>query len=92
MARKPVSQTPAHIVAGVTSGWDRFNVLDADTGRKIDRVVEVDADKGVVRRLKVVGGSLLVENGDFVVITEERGVRIEPIDGADGGKSGEEEA
>ncbi len=75
----PVAAAPSRFVSGVTPGWDRLTVVDAATGVPLDHVVEVDAEKDLVRRLEVDGDSLVVRNGNFVVIEEKRAVRLEYV-------------
>jgi hypothetical protein len=79
---KTVPPLPTHVAAGVTPEFAKLRVLDADTGKRIGHVLEVDAEKGFVRRYAVKHGNFVREGSDLKVIEEGRKVRLEWIEGA----------
>lgn len=58
----------------------KVRVVDAETGKVIDKVISADADAGVVRRYAVERGNLVREGDHFQVIKEDRAIRIEWIE------------
>ncbi len=58
----------------------RFRVIDAKTGEPINGVIAANVTTGTVRRFEIENGHL-VRNGDtFVIVDEDRDIRIEVID------------
>lgn len=78
-APKPV---PTYAKVFVTPDFAKLRVVDAETGKRIDRVTEVDTEKGTVTRYAVEHGNYVREGSDFKVITEERKTRLEWIEAA----------
>jgi hypothetical protein len=72
---------PTHAAAGITPDFAKLRVVDAETDKAIAHVLEVDTDKGAVRRYAVERGNFVREGSDLKVIEEERKVRLEWIEG-----------
>jgi hypothetical protein len=70
---------PTHVAVGVPPEFAKLRVVDAETGKRIDHVLEVDTDKGFIRRYAVEQGNFVREGSDLKVIEEERKVRLEWI-------------
>lgn len=60
----------------------KVRVVDAETGRAIDKVISADVDAGTVRRYAVEHGNLVRQGDHFKVLEEERAIRIEWIEAA----------
>ena len=58
----------------------RIRIVDAETGKAITHVLSVDTEKGTLSRYAVEKGNLVRKDDRFVVIDEERAVRLEWID------------
>lgn len=65
-----INATPQELLANI-------RVVDADSGARIDKVIFADADAGKIRRYAVENGGLVIEDDRFVIIEEDRAVRIE---------------
>jgi len=57
----------------------RVRVVDAATGETIAGVITADAIAGTVRRFEVDAGQLVLKDDSFVIVDEERDIRIEWI-------------
>jgi hypothetical protein len=79
---KALPPLPTHVAAGITPEFAKLRVVDAETGKRIDHVLEADTEKGTVRRYAVEHGNFVREGSDLKVIEEERKVRLEWIEGA----------
>jgi hypothetical protein len=73
---------PVSAQAGITPGWDRLRVVDAETGKTIRHVLEVDTEKGKLSRHEIHKGNLVRDGDSFKVVTEDRATRLEWIDAA----------
>jgi len=70
---------PTYVKIGVTppSVCSAVRVIDVETGKRIDKVIEADAEKGRVVRYAVEDGALVREDNRFKTIEEERQIQIE---------------
>ncbi|CCW20163.1 hypothetical protein EBBID32_45340 [Sphingobium indicum BiD32] len=70
---------PSYAKIGVTpmAVCDRLRIIDAETGDLIEKVIEADADKGLVVRYLVEDGALVRDDNRFKTIEETRAIRIE---------------
>jgi hypothetical protein len=78
--------TPTSIDTGRVEDHDilrRLQVVDTATGEPIKGVIAADAIAGTVRRFEVENGNLVLNGDSFVIVDEERDIRIEVI-GEDG--------
>lgn len=74
---------PTAVVAGDRLSR-RIRVLDANSGEPIAYVAEADAAAGRVRRFAVEDGAFVREGNALKIIEEDRAIRFEWIDVADG--------
>jgi hypothetical protein len=77
-APKPV---PTYVKAGVTPDFAQLRVVDAETGKSVPKVIEVDTEKGTLTRYAIEHGHYVREGSDLKVIEEDRKVRLEWIEG-----------
>ncbi|MBA4756291.1 MAG: hypothetical protein H2050_15805 [Sphingobium sp.] len=70
---------PSYAKIGVTpmAICDRLRIIDAETGDLIEKVIEADADKGLVVRYLVEDGTLVRDDNRFKTVEEARAIRIE---------------
>lgn len=70
---------PSYAKIGVTpmAICDRLRIIDAETGDLIEKVIEADADKGLVVRYLVEDGALVRDDNRFKTVEEVRAIRIE---------------
>ena len=64
-------------VSATTPNRELLKVVDAGTGREIAQVIEADAQKGTVKRFAVEKGNLVRDGDTFVIVEEERAIRID---------------
>jgi biotin carboxyl carrier protein len=65
------------IPTAVTSATPGVRVVDAASGEAIEKVISADSAAGTVTRFAVEDGNLVRENDAFVIVTEDRAIRIE---------------
>ncbi|MBV2148619.1 hypothetical protein KRZ98_10010 [Sphingobium sp. AS12] len=70
---------PSYVKIGVTppSVCGKVRVIDVETGKRIEKVIEADAETGKLLRFAVEGGALVRDGDHFQTIEEERPIRIE---------------
>jgi biotin carboxyl carrier protein len=61
----------------VTSATPGVRVIDAASGDVIEKVISADSAAGTVTRFAVEDGNLVRENDAFVIVKEDRPIRIE---------------
>lgn len=71
-----MSEPITYAKAGVTpADWDTLDVLDLDTGAKLDKIVEVNATEGWIVRI------VTDEDGEFVLNETRDGAAHERVEG-----------
>ncbi|WP_088183580.1 hypothetical protein [Sphingobium sp. Z007] len=78
-----IAPPPAQVGQSITpvETLARIAVVDAETGDRIEKVIQADADAGKVTRFVVEDGALVRDGNRYRTIEEERKIRIEWTDG-----------
>lgn len=75
----PEEAPPSYVKIGVTppSVCGKVRVIDVETGKRIEKVIEADAATGKLVRFAVEAGALVRDGDQFQTVAEEREIRIE---------------